>query len=115
MEEDAIFGVELDLLNSNMKREVCNVLNVFLYFLKKFDERKAHNMFTLILNSKYNNLRIFFTLIGKELRVVVVEDYNKKSLFPMLLKTQHFLHHLAILNLWKRKQVIKTLTFTFFR
>ncbi len=45
MEEDAIFGVELDLLNSNMKREVCNVLNVFLYFLKKFDERKAHNVY----------------------------------------------------------------------
>jgi hypothetical protein len=36
MEEDDIVGVELDLLNSNINREVCNVLNIFLIFFKKF-------------------------------------------------------------------------------
>jgi hypothetical protein len=36
--EDAI---ELDLLASNIKRNVYNVLDVFLSFKKKFDERKT--------------------------------------------------------------------------
>jgi hypothetical protein len=48
-------------------------------------------MLTLVLDSKYNNLRILFYFIDKELRVVVVEDYDKKAFFPMLLKTHHLL------------------------
>jgi len=114
MEEDVIVDVELDLLNSNIKRKVCNVMIFFLYFLKKFDERKDHNMCTLVLDSKFRNIKIIFTFIVKELKVVV-EDYDKKALFTMLLKTHHFLHYLAILNLWKRKQVKKILTLTLFR
>jgi hypothetical protein len=40
MEKDVIVGVEMDLLDSNIKREVCNVLIVFLYFPKKFVKEK---------------------------------------------------------------------------
>ncbi len=40
MEENVIIGVELDLLASNIKREVFGVLDAFLSFLKKFDEKK---------------------------------------------------------------------------
>ncbi len=49
MEED--FGVALELIcfASNIRKEVCGVLDIFFSFLKKFDERKAHNMLTLIL------------------------------------------------------------------
>jgi hypothetical protein len=42
MEENVVV-VELNLL-ANIKRKVCNVLDVLLSFLKKCDERKYHNM-----------------------------------------------------------------------
>ncbi len=41
MKENVVI-VELNLLASNTKRKVCNILDVFLSFLKKFDERKSH-------------------------------------------------------------------------
>jgi hypothetical protein len=50
MEEDVVVIVESDLLASNIKREVCNLLDVFLSFLKKFDERKVHNTLALMLD-----------------------------------------------------------------
>jgi hypothetical protein len=60
----------------------------FFSFLNKFDERKAHNMFTLMLDLKYKNLKI--------LGVGVVEEYDKiKTFFPMLLKTHQILHPLV--------------------
>ncbi len=40
MEENVIIVIELDLLTSNIKREICNVLDAFLSFLNKFDEKK---------------------------------------------------------------------------
>jgi hypothetical protein len=60
VDENVIITSELDLLTSNIKRKICNVLDVFLSFLNKFDESKAHNMFTLMLDLKYKNLRIFY-------------------------------------------------------
>jgi hypothetical protein len=38
MEDNVVVVVELDLLVSNIKRKVYNVLDVFFYFLKKFDD-----------------------------------------------------------------------------
>ncbi len=58
MEKNAIIGVELDLLASNIKREVFGVLDTFLSFLKKFDEKNTHNTFALMLDMRYKNLRI---------------------------------------------------------
>jgi hypothetical protein len=65
MEENVVV-VELNLLASNTKRKVCNVLDVFFSFLKKFDERKSHNMFAFFLYLKYKNLRIDATFVGNE-------------------------------------------------
>jgi hypothetical protein len=59
---------------------------MFFSFLKKFDERKVHNMLALMLDPRYKNLIIIFTLVGKVLGVVV-KEYDKKALFLMLLKT----------------------------
>jgi hypothetical protein len=56
MEED--FGVALELicLASNIRKEVCGVLDRLLSFLKKFDERKTHNMLALMLNARIKSL-----------------------------------------------------------
>ncbi len=114
MEEDVVI-VELDLLASNIKREVCNVLEAFISFLKKFDERKTHNMLALMLNMRYKNLKIVFTFVVKELRVAIVKDYDKKIFFLMILKTHYILHPWLLLNLWQEDQMTKTLTLTFLR
>jgi hypothetical protein len=39
MEDDSIISNELSLLASNVKREVINVLNSFLSFLKKYEQK----------------------------------------------------------------------------
>jgi hypothetical protein len=50
MEEGVVVAVESDLLASNIKGKVCNLLDAFLSFLKKFDERKVHDMLALMLD-----------------------------------------------------------------
>ncbi len=114
MEEDVVV-VEFDLLASNIKRKVYNVLEAFISFLKKFDERKTHNMLALILNMRYKNLKIIFTFVVKELKVTIVKDYDKKVFFLMILKTHYILHPWLLLNLWQEDQMTKTLTLTFLR
>jgi hypothetical protein len=48
IDDDSKIAFELFLFASNIKREVCSVLDYFLSFLRKFEERKAHNMFMMI-------------------------------------------------------------------
>jgi hypothetical protein len=65
MEED--FGVALELicLASNIRKEVCEVLDIFLSFLKKFDERKTHNMLILILlDPRFKSFHLVSSFIG---------------------------------------------------
>jgi hypothetical protein len=66
MNDDSIVNDELSLLASNIKREVINVLDFFLSFLKVYDERKTHNMISLMLNPKYKSLHIIFSFVGRE-------------------------------------------------
>ncbi len=49
MEEDFVVALELICLASNIRIFFCGVLDIFLSFLKKFDESKTHNMLTPIL------------------------------------------------------------------
>jgi hypothetical protein len=48
-----------------------------------------------MLNPKYKNLRIVSTFVGKELRIAIAKAYDKKTFFPMVLKTHQFLQPLA--------------------
>jgi hypothetical protein len=57
MEYDVVVDVKLDLLSFNIKRKVCNVLDIIFIFILN-DERKTHNMFALMLNPRYKNLKI---------------------------------------------------------
>ncbi len=51
---------ELALLVSNIEREVCDVLKYFLFFLRKYEERKANNMVSLMLDLALFNNQVFF-------------------------------------------------------
>jgi len=68
MEEDLSVALELICLASNIKKEVCGVLDSFLSFLKKFDKRKTHNMLALMLDPRFNNLCLVLSFIDHDQR-----------------------------------------------
>ncbi len=70
-------------------------MNSFLSFLKKYEENKIYNMFSLILDPRFKNLCLVSSLIKYEQRKVIVENYDTKSLYPMLLKCHEHLHPLV--------------------
>jgi hypothetical protein len=98
MEED--FGVALELicLASNIKKEICGVLDSLFSFLKRFNERKTHNVLVLMLDTKFKSLRLVSSSIGRDQGVIiVVEQYDTMSLYPMLMKCYYQLHPLMVL------------------
>jgi myosin-crossreactive antigen len=96
MDHDSIVNDELSLLASNIRRGVINVLDFFLSFLKVYDKRKAHNMISLMLDPRYKSLHIISSFVGREQDVVFVEEYDRKSLYPMLIKCHE---HLLLVKL----------------
>jgi hypothetical protein len=86
MDDDSIVSDELSLLASNIRKEVINVLACFLSFFKIYDKKKAHNMIFLMLNPWYKSHRVGSSFVGTEQGVVLVEEYDRKSLYPMLVK-----------------------------
>jgi len=50
MDDDSTITLKLSLFTSNINKEVCDVLDSFISFLKTYEERKAHNMFSLMLD-----------------------------------------------------------------
>jgi hypothetical protein len=57
IEDDLVVTAdELVVLTSNIRTEICGVLDSFLSFLKKCEEKKTYNMFSFMLNSKFKSL-----------------------------------------------------------
>ncbi len=52
-------------------------------------------MFSLMLDSRFKRLCLISSFIGHEQNIFILEEYNKKSLYPMLVKCYHHLHPLA--------------------
>ncbi len=53
MEEYGNVVYELSCFTSNIKKEIIHVLDYFLSFLKEYEERKAHNMLSLMLDPRF--------------------------------------------------------------
>jgi hypothetical protein len=51
-------------------------------------------MLTLMLDSKLKSLKLICSFIGHKHGVTIVKEYDRKSLFPMLLKFYQHLHPL---------------------
>jgi hypothetical protein len=98
MEDDSIIFDELFLLASNIKRDVINVSDSFLSFLKKYEIRKFHNIIFLMLDPVFKNLHIVSSFVGREHGVAFVEEYDRKTLYPMLVKCYEHLHPLVRLD-----------------
>ncbi len=95
MEDDSIIFYELFLLAFNIINEVINVLYSFLSFLKKYENKEAHNMIFLMLDPRFKSLRIISSFVGREQGVAIVEEYDRKPLCLMLAKCHEHLHHLV--------------------
>ncbi len=95
MDDDSIINNELSLLVSNIRREVINVLDSFLSLLKLYDKRKAHNMISLMLDPRYESLHIKSSFVGREQGVALLEEYDRKSLYAMLVKCYEHLYPLV--------------------
>jgi hypothetical protein len=83
MEEDENVVCELSCLASNIKKEVVQVLNFFLSFLTKYEERKAHNMLPLILGPRFKTLHLVSSLIDHEQGKRIVEKYDNFLKFQL--------------------------------
>jgi hypothetical protein len=94
MEDNSIISDGLFLLAFNIKREIINVLDSFLSFLKKYENMKAHNMISLMLNPRFKSHRIILSFVGREQGVALIEEYDRKSLYPMLVKCHEHLYPL---------------------
>jgi hypothetical protein len=95
MDDYSIINDELFLLASNIRSEVINVMDFFLSFLKAYDKRKTHNMISLMLDPRYKSLCIISSFVRREQGVALVEEYDTKSLYPMLVKCHEDLHPLV--------------------
>jgi ATP-dependent protease Clp ATPase subunit len=98
MEDNSINSNELSLLTFNIKREVINVLDFLLSFMKKYENKKAHNMISLMLDPRFKSFCIVPSFVGREQGVALVEEYDSKSLYPMLVKCHEHLHPLVSLD-----------------
>jgi hypothetical protein len=96
MHDDSLFVDELVLLTSKVRREVCGVLNSFLLFLIKYENKKTHNMVFLTLDIRFKSFQIIFSFVGREQGVVIVEEYDWNILYPMLVKCHEHLHPLIM-------------------
>jgi hypothetical protein len=95
MDDDSIINDSLFLLASNIKSEVINVLDFFLSFLKVYDKRKARNMISLMLDPRYKSLCIISSFVRREQGVAFIKEYDRKSLYPKLVKCHEDLHPLV--------------------
>jgi len=78
MEDDSINSNELSLLASNIRSEVISVLNYFLSLLKKYENRKVHNMISLMLNVRFKSFHIISSFVEREQGIVFVDECDRK-------------------------------------
>ncbi len=74
------------------------MLDSFLSFLKKYENKKAHNMISLMVNPKFKNFHIVPSFVGMEQGVALVKEYHRITLYLMLVKCYEHLHPLVRLD-----------------
>jgi hypothetical protein len=99
IDDDFDLIIELNFFAKNIKK-INWVIDYFLCFLLKHDEKRIHNLLTLMLDFKFKSLRLIFSFINHEHEVAIIKQYDRKSLFPMFLKFHHHLHPLFELKLF---------------
>ncbi len=73
MDDDIGIFLQLVTFVSNIKSEVFGVLDFFLSFLRTSEEKKTHNMLSLMLDPGFESLQLVFLYVGKKQGVCIVE------------------------------------------
>ncbi len=63
----------------------------------KYDDKKSHNINFFMREPRIKNLQIISSFVGWE-QGVIVKEYDRKSLYPMLVKCYEHLHPLIMSN-----------------
>jgi hypothetical protein len=92
MDDDSRIVFESSLFAINIKKEVCSVLESFLYFLRGYENKKPYNMLCFMLDPIFKSFHLKISFFGCEKRVNFIEGYDGQPLYPMLLKCDHYLH-----------------------
>ncbi len=71
---------------------VCGVQDSYLSFLKKFNERKSHNMLVIMLNPRFKSFFLVFLFIGHDQGAIVGQYDTTLSLYPMFMRFYYQLH-----------------------
>ncbi len=89
--DDSKIAFELFLFTSNIRREVCGVLDYFL-FLKKNMKKKKFTTCFLCYTLKPSSSIFFCWPRRKWKYIYVMNEYDRRTLYPMILKCYHHLH-----------------------
>ncbi len=73
-----------------MQKQVVTIRQPFLSFLLSFQERKAHNMLSMMLDARSKNLRLVIHYVGKEKATLIASEYDMYVLFPLLVHVYKF-------------------------
>jgi hypothetical protein len=58
VDDDFGLDVEIGIFTRNVKMEVITFIDFFLSFLTRYDEKRVHNMLTLMLDPIFKSLRL---------------------------------------------------------
>jgi hypothetical protein len=71
---------------------VFGILNSFLSFLRTYEKKKAYNMF-FMFDPRFKKLHLVSSYyVGKKQGVSIVEQYDRKALYSMLVTSYNHLH-----------------------
>lgn len=85
-------NVELEKIVINVKRQIICVLDPFLSYLLKSEPKMSHNM-CFMLDPQYKNLPFIFLFIGHDTIILIINEYDKKTLILMMVKCYEHLYH----------------------
>jgi hypothetical protein len=80
-------------LASSIKKEVVQILDSFISFLKKYGKKKSHNMLSLMLDTKLKTFHLVSSFGDHVQGKAIVEEYDKifvSNILKMLLSFASF-------------------------
>ncbi len=73
-------------------KKVVRIFDFFLTFLQSYEKKKTYNMLSLMLIMQGLRAFVLCLCVGHEQGMSIVDKYDEKTLYPMLLKCYHYLH-----------------------
>jgi hypothetical protein len=92
MDNDTRVSLKLATFALNIKSKMFGVLDSFLSFLRTYEKKKGHLTLSLMFDLRFKNLCFVSSYVGKKQGLPIVEEYDKKALYPMLVKSYNHLH-----------------------